>query len=69
MRKPLAASYCDLSPAQFEREVANGRLPLSFELGGHAHWSKTALDRALAILTGDADNDWRSGSPLYGDAA
>ncbi len=69
MRQDTAARYCDLTIPQFEREVADGRLPLPFELGGRDHWTKTGLDKALAVLTGEADNDWRIGSPLYGDAA
>jgi hypothetical protein len=69
MRRQLAARYCDLSVAEFEREIADGRLPGPVMLGNHEHWSKAQLDKALAILTGEASSDWRKGSPLYGDAA
>lgn len=69
MRRTLAARYCDLSPSEFEREIADGRLPSPVRLGNSEHWSKVQLDRSLAVLAGDASNDWRAGSPLYGDAA
>ncbi len=69
MRRQLAALYCDLSVPEFQREVADGRLPMPVTLGNHDRWSKAALDKALADLTGDGEVDWRDGSPLYGDAA
>lgn len=69
MRRTLAARYCDLTVAEFEREIAEGRLPCPIKLGNDEHWSKVTLDKALAILTGEAETDWRSGSPLYRDVA
>jgi hypothetical protein len=69
MRRALAARYCDLTVAEFEREIADLRLPLPVKLGNHDHWSKVSLDKALAVLAGEAVNDWRSGSPLYRDVA
>lgn len=69
MRRALAAKYCDLTVPQFEGEVADGRLPVPVTLGGSEHWSKVQLDRALAVLSGEAANDWRAGSPLYEDRA
>jgi predicted DNA-binding transcriptional regulator AlpA len=59
MRRQLAARYCDLSVAEFEREVADGRLPMPVRLGNSEHWSKAALDAALERIAG-ASNDWRS---------
>jgi predicted DNA-binding transcriptional regulator AlpA len=60
MRKTLAAQYCDLSVAAFEREVAAGRLPMPVSLGGREHWCKAALDKALdAIVGDDAMPEWR----------
>lgn len=53
MKRKTAAEYCDLSESAFENEVAQGRLPSPIMLGGREHWSQLALDRALAILTGD----------------
>jgi hypothetical protein len=69
MKRATAARYCDLSVAEFEREVAASRLPLPVMLGNHEHWSKSQLDQSLAVLTGQAQNDWRVGSPLYRDVA
>lgn len=69
MRRALAARYCDLTVAEFEREIVDGRIPTPIKLGNDEHWSKVSLDKALAILSGEANSDWRSGSPLYGDKA
>lgn len=69
MRRTLAATYCDLSVAAFEKEILAGSLPHPVMLGGQEHWSKTQLDNALAVLSGEAQSDWRIGSPLYGDQA
>lgn len=69
MKRATAARYCELTAAEFEREVADGRLPLPVKLGNHEHWSKLQLDQALAALTGEAQRDWRIGSPLYKDVA
>lgn len=55
MRRKTAAEYCDLSEAAFEREVAGGRLPAPVLLGGREHWCQRALDRALAVLTGETE--------------
>lgn len=65
MRRQLAAQYCDLSVAAFEREVASGSLPGPIQVGKHERWSKIQLDKSLAILAGDIEEDWRKGSPLY----
>jgi hypothetical protein len=65
MKRPLAASYCDLSVPEFEREVMAGNLPQPVILGGREHWSKAQLDNALAVLSGEVQKDWRIGSPLY----
>jgi len=65
MKRPLAARYCDLSIAEFEREVMAGRLPSPVVLGDREHWSRAQLDKALAVLTGEEQADWRKGSPLY----
>ena len=53
MKRKTAAEYCDLSESAFEREVLAGRLPSPVMLGGREHWCQVALDRALAILTGE----------------
>ena len=54
MKRKTAAAYVDMSESAFTREVDAGRLPAPVVLGGREHWSKPALDRALAILAGDA---------------
>ena len=59
MRRTLAASYCDLSVAEFEREIAAGRLPMPLRLGRGERWHKQKLDHALDSLSGDDANDWR----------
>lgn len=60
MRRQLAAKYCDLSVAEFEREIAAGRLPSPVKLGNTEHWSKARIDEALERIAGSASNDWRS---------
>lgn len=54
MKRKTAAEYCDLSEPAFEREIAAGRLPIGVTFGGREHWRKSALDKALDVLTGDA---------------
>jgi len=53
MKLATASAYCDLSPPAFLGEVAVGRLPQPVTLGKRDHWDRLALDRALAILTGE----------------
>lgn len=53
MLKKDAAEYCSLSIAAFEREVFLRRLPPPVLFGGRNHWRKTAIDRALDIITGE----------------
>lgn len=65
MRRETAAMYCDLTPAAFEREVADARLPLPIKFGGHEMWSRTAIDEIVGRLTGDSIPDWRAKSNLY----
>lgn len=60
MRKQTAISYCDLSEAAFEREIAAGRLPDGILFGGKPHWYKAALDKALAVIAGEASDGHRS---------
>lgn len=65
MTRGRAAHYCDLSEAEFEREVAAGRLPLPVKLGKKEHWSRVALEEAIERMTGEAAGDWRKEQPLY----
>jgi predicted DNA-binding transcriptional regulator AlpA len=69
MRQKTAAAYCDLSAAEFEREVSAGRLPLPVKLGNSEHWSRALIDERLGRLVGDGRPDWRATSGLYSDAA
>ncbi len=59
MRRALAARYCDLTVAEFEREVVAGRLPMPVRLGNNEHWSKARMDEALERISGAAQ-DWRA---------
>lgn len=59
LKRRTAAAYCDLSPAEFEREVNAGTLPLPVKLGNSEHWSRRKLDEALDALNGEA-GDWRA---------
>lgn len=65
MTRARAAHYCDLSEAEFEREVAAGNLPTPILLGKKPHWSRKDLDARLDMLAGDSVDDWRSGSNFY----
>ncbi len=60
MLRPMAASYCSLSIAEFEREVVEGRLPMPVKLGNNEHWSKARMDDCLERIAGSSANDWRS---------
>ena len=53
MIRRRAAAYCDLSEAEFEREVAAGRLPAPFMVGRSKHWSRAQMDKALLVLAGE----------------
>lgn len=66
MRRATAAAFCDLSQAEFEREVAAGRLPMPVKLGNADHWSQQHLNDAIAQIEGAVANDWRAGSRHYG---
>lgn len=54
MKRKTAADYCDMSVPSFEREIIAGRLPSGVMFGGLEHWHKEALDRALAVIAGEA---------------
>ena len=65
MRRATAAAYLDLSTAEFEREIAAGRLPLPFRLGNAEHWSAAAIDAAIDRLAGERVTGWREKAKLY----
>lgn len=64
MKRATAARYCELTVAEFEREVADDRLPEPVMLGNHEHWSRARLDQALDQLHGGAD-DWRKAAGIH----
>jgi predicted DNA-binding transcriptional regulator AlpA len=66
MRRATAAAYCDMTAAEFEREVASGRLPCPAMIGGAERWSRSQIDEALERVTGEGRPDWRARQPLYG---
>ena len=59
MRLKTAAAYCELSVADFEREIIAMRLPMPVKLGSHEHWSKAKIDEALERIAGSS-HDWRA---------
>lgn len=59
MRRQLAARYCDLSVADFLREVEQGRLPDSVATAGGERWNRRAIDAALDRIAG-GEEDWRA---------
>lgn len=67
MRRETAAMYCDMTPAQFIREVDSNGMPQPFKLGGKEMWSRVTIDKRLAELAGDIEPDWRAASKLYAD--
>lgn len=72
LKRKTAAMYMDMTEAAFEREVAAGRLPAPFMLGGREHWHKPALDAALARIAGAVAEEpeyMRKHRERYGKAA
>lgn len=65
MKRDVACYYLQLSAAEFEREISEGRIPHPVTLGRQPHWSKAELDSYMDRLTGLNDDDWRANSPLY----
>jgi hypothetical protein len=65
MLRTRAASYCDMKPAEFEREVLSGALPGPVLLGGVERWHRRGLDTALERLAGGGTTDWRSKAKLH----
>ena len=70
MRRSTAAAYCDLTSADFEREVAAGRLPEGIRLGSEVHWSRDQLDASLDRMLGiGGSGEWRRNQPGLSNAA
>jgi predicted DNA-binding transcriptional regulator AlpA len=64
LSRQLAAGYCGLSVAAFEREVTAGRLPLPVKLGNRELWNKAKVDAALERIASGED-DWEARLNLY----
>jgi hypothetical protein len=70
MQLARAASYCDMTPSAFMREVGAGRLPTGRQVGGKEHWDRAALDHAIDAMFGNGEPDWRQDlRKRYDDAA
>lgn len=71
MKRQTACAYVDMSAAEFEREIASGRLPMPVDIGRGPRWSREEIDRCIEKLTGEADtataDDWRAQTKLYGN--
>lgn len=65
MRRRTAALYCDMTEAEFEREVVSARFPMPVRIGDEDRWSRPQLDAALDRLTGDKIPDWKSKAKFY----
>ena len=65
LRRSTAASYCDMTAAEFEREVNAGRLPMPVKIGDGERWHRVAIDQQLERLCGAAVPDWRAKVKLY----
>ena len=65
MKRRTAAAYLDLSLTDFDREVANAKLPPGVSLGRSLHWLRVSIDEHLDRLSGDVAPSWRARSPLY----
>lgn len=50
-----AAEYCGLSIAKFEAQVHAGILPMPVPFGGVERWRKYSIDKALDVMSGEAD--------------
>jgi hypothetical protein len=65
MRRPFAAAFCGVTVAEFEREVAAGRLPAPVDFAGGESWSRVQLAEALGSILGEREADWRAQQPLW----
>lgn len=67
MTRTMAADYCSLSVAQFEREIIDGRIPIPVKLGGRESWHRQSIDEHLDRIVNGEPYDWRADSPIYAD--
>lgn len=67
LKRASVCAYLELSAAELEREIIDGRLPHPVMLGNGLHWSRAEVDVYLEKLTGEAAaDDWRKDTKLYG---
>ncbi|WP_324695422.1 hypothetical protein [Novosphingobium sp. RL4] len=57
MGRKTAMEYLDVGETAFEREIAAGRIPEGIMFGGKPHWRRDALDKALAVISGEMVTD------------
>lgn len=50
LKRMLAAAHCGVSPAHFEKMIAEGLLPSPRKLGGVKLWLRQELDDAMFAL-------------------
>lgn len=68
MKRATVCAYLEISAAEFEREIASGRLPQPVLLGNGERWSLAEIDAYMVRLSGETDgDDWRKSLPLYAD--
>lgn len=67
MARQMAADYCGLSIAEFEREIIDGRLPLPVKFGSRERWHRQSIDEHLDLIVNGPGYDWRKESPIYAD--
>lgn len=69
MKRKTAARYCDLAETAFVREVMSGKLPGSVMFGGHEHWDRNAIDKALDAICRNRPSSWEEDFWNRGKAA
>jgi hypothetical protein len=65
MSRTTAARYCDMSPAEFEREIVAARLPVPCKRGDGERWARRDIDEAIERMRSGSVPDWRAGSKLH----
>lgn len=65
MSRTTASRYCDMSPAEFERDINAGRLPVPCKRDEGERWAKCDLDEAIDRMRGGSAPDWRAQSKLH----
>jgi predicted DNA-binding transcriptional regulator AlpA len=58
LNRAQAAEYIGVSPATFDRLVAEDRMPQATRIYGRRVWDRIKLDEAFASLGDDDPNPW-----------